>query len=120
MMSLSEINRMSDEAASEAARDGKVPYVPFGEDEIENYPPFPFPNLGKYTPRGWKLVDTLFCDSSGFGGDNEPALSPKQLVAKLVAFDRNGKEYGYGIVEAGQFQVRLGVFQRRIVKSKRK
>ena len=103
MMSLSSIRQMSREACRKAAKAGAFPYVPLHEDEIDAFPPFPFPFLGDYRPKGWKLVDTLFVDSSGFGEDDETALSVPQLKAKLRELQRSGKTYGYGIVEAGPF-----------------
>jgi hypothetical protein len=110
---------MSREACRKAAKAGLFPYVPLHEDEIETYPPFPFPNLGDYRPKGWKLVDTLFVDSSGFGADDEPAMSVRQLKAKLNELQRSDETYGYGIVEAGPFQLHLGVFERRKYRSLR-
>lgn len=112
MMSLATIEYLSREAGRTASQKGLFPYVPIHEDEIKTYPPFPFPNLGDHRPKGWKLVDTLFCDSSGWGADDEPALSEKQLVAKLLELQGSDKTYGYGIIEAGQFQLQLGVFER--------
>jgi hypothetical protein len=113
MMSLDSIQQLSREATRKASRKHLEPYVPHDEAEIESYPPFPFPNLGDHKAKGWKLVDTLFVDSSGFGASDEPALSVRQLKAKLLELQRADKTYGYGIVEAGQFQLYLGVFERR-------
>jgi hypothetical protein len=109
---------MSREACRKAAKTGMLPYVPLHEDEIDAFPPFPFPFLGDYRPTGWKLVEELFCDSSGFGASDEPALSVEQLKRKLTELQRTeGKAYGYGIIEAGQFQLYLGVFERRKYRS---
>jgi hypothetical protein len=32
---------------------------------------------------GYKLIDELFCDSSGFGSENEPALTESQMYKKI-------------------------------------
>jgi len=114
-----QIQAESDEAAKEAARENMESYVPFDLKEIENYPPFRFPTLGNYIPKGWNKVDELFCDASGFGSDNEPALSPDQLRKKLLSLETTGKQYGYGITRIGQFQLYLGVFEKRPIHRKR-
>jgi hypothetical protein len=111
MMSPGTIRAMSDDAARKAAKAKKRPYVPFNEEEIENYPPFPFPFIGTYEPEGWRKVEELFCDSSGFGAEWEPALTIGQLIEKMKGWEREGKSYGYAVTEAGQFQIRLGVFE---------
>jgi hypothetical protein len=115
MMSLEAIKELSDEAAQEAAEEVKVPYIPFNRAEIEGYTRFPFPNLGSYVPEGWELLEDpapLFCDSSGFGAENESALTPKQLIKALLELYDKDSGYGYAIIEVGQFQVYLGIFRR--------
>ncbi len=112
MFSPSTIRNLSDRAARDAARKHKTPYVPFNRAEIEAAVRFPFPFIGSFRPKGWKLVDTWFCDSSGFGSDDEPALSVRQLKTKLIEHVECTKQYGYAIVEAGQFQVHIGVFEK--------
>ena len=104
MMSLGTIQRMSDQAARRAASQRRVPYVPYNEDEIDRMPPIPFPILGGHVPDGWTEVgDPIFVDSSGLGEDNEPALSVRRFLDTVRANMPHG--YGYGVVEAGQFQV---------------
>lgn len=112
MMGIETIKQMSREAGERAAREGKRPYL-LDDGEIETLPPFPFPNLGSYVPDGWEEVERLFVDASGFGADWEPALTVEQFKDELR--EREGKGYGYAIVEAGQFQVYVGVFKRSAV-----
>lgn len=105
MMSLASIEYESRKAARRAAREHKHPFVMFQSDidlaqagSMEALRNIPF--IGNYTPRGFKKTENLyFVDSSGFGGDNEPALSINQFLRKLRV------NYAYAIVEAGQFQV---------------
>ena len=112
MMSLEAIHSMSRQAAREASKSGTQPYVPFDGDEIDKMPPFPFPFLGTHCPKGWKKVgEPLFCDSSGFGDEREPALSIRRL--KIILKDNLQFSYGYGIVEAGQFQCYVQAFKRK-------
>lgn len=110
MMSLETIIALSNERAEQAAQDELEPYQPFNEQEIDNYPAFPFPNIGSYEPIGWNRVDDLLCDSSGFGSPNEPAYTINQLIAYIREHLAQG--YAYAIIEEGQFQIVLGVFTR--------
>ena len=84
------------------------------------------PFLGKtedgepYVPAGWKRVDVkpprplgcddgyLFVDNSYCGSEDEPALSAREFVEFIYA----NKHLGYGIVEAGQFQVVVACYER--------
>jgi hypothetical protein len=91
------------------------------------------PFLGERVPRGWKRVaahtlddgkakhalvpwfgdnerEYVQVDSSGFGAIGEPALTMGEFFDWV--HDR-GAGYGYAIVEVGQFQVVVGVYQQR-------
>jgi len=46
-----------------------------------------------------KKSELYFVDNSGFGSENESALTARQFVAKVKA------GYGYAIINMGQFQV---------------
>ena len=111
MMSLSAIRALADEQARKAARAKKQPYVPHDAAEIDRWTRFPFPNIGSYRPPGWKLVDDWLCDKSGFGAPHEPALTVEQLKARLKDHTEAEQTYGYAIIEEGQFQIVLGVFE---------
>ena len=104
MMSLEQIRALSREAAEHAAEEGQVPYR-IEQEDLDTFPPFPFPFLGDYVPDGWSLVETYFVDSSGFGQEGEPALTASQFMTKLKV------GYGYAIREAGQFQVYVGEYK---------
>ena len=106
MFSGTQIAKMSNDAARKAARKKMYPYVIESQEEIEAMPPFPFPFIGSYVPKGWKMVGSYFVDSSGFGNPDEPALTAEQLIEKLQV----GR--GYAIIEQGQFQVYVGEFER--------
>jgi hypothetical protein len=111
MMALSEIKRISDQAAKSAAISKKEPYVPFDETEIKDTR-FTIPMLGSYVPKGWVQVESLFCDTSGVGTDNEPAMTLNQLKSKMLEYAKKKGTYGYGITEEGQFQCHVGVFEK--------
>ena len=104
MMSLAQIASESRKQAAKAARLHQKPYM-FEEEDRKHFPPFPFPNIGDYRPKGWKLESSLFVDKTGMGGDNEPALT----VEKFIQVLKPGM--GYAIIEEGQFQVVIGEFK---------
>jgi len=114
MMSLEQINRMSREAAEEAAAENKVPFMVEEEEDIKVWKKLweigrlqlPFPDLGSYIPKGWKRVESHFVDSSGLGTVGELALTIGQFLQILVP------GYGYAITEVGQFQVYIGQFKK--------
>ncbi|MBW8002565.1 MAG: hypothetical protein FVQ80_11165 [Planctomycetes bacterium] len=58
------------------------------------------------TPEGFTETNEYFIDSSGFGGDDEPALTPDQFLKKVKA----GKYYA--ITGQGQFQVFVGEYEK--------
>lgn len=105
MMSIEVIRSESRRAAAIAAEEGMVPFVVEPED-IEDMPSFPFPSLGDYVPEGWEKVNEYFVDASGFGEDDEAALSVRQFKALLVP------GHGYAVTESGQFQVYVGEYIR--------
>lgn len=126
-MDLETIRHMSNEAAEKAAQKKLEPYTFFDKEEMEaatKSGKYPFPFIGDHVPKGWKKIDEWFCDSSGFGADNEPALSKAQLAAKIrqvlhsdyFSADPmvNSKPVGFALTECGQFQVRLGVYEQYI------
>ena len=57
-------------------------------------------------------VETLFCDSSGFGGPNEPALTKAQVEVKVSELlKEHGQLYG-GLTGIGQFQVYVTLYKK--------
>jgi len=103
MMSLEIIDQMSRKAGQKAARLKRQPLVAF-TDKDSNV--VKCPNFGSYRPKGWRLVKTLFVDSSGFGSGDEPALTKQQFIETVRA------GFGYAIIEQGQFQLYIGVFEK--------
>ncbi len=109
MLSASVIQDLSRDYAIRACVAERVPLPVFPED-LSHLPPFPFPALGDYRPGGYRLIDTLFVDSSGFGADDEWALSIPRFIAWLRLHINS--PYYYAVIESGEFQVYVGVFVR--------
>jgi hypothetical protein len=115
MMSLAAIHRISQDAAIRAARENRIPFAVEPQDLTDwkarlnaGNLKIPFPFLGDYLPQGWRYTDRepIFVDTSGFGKENEPALT---LRGFLEALEPNK---AYGVVESGQFQAYVREFER--------
>ena len=111
MWSLDTLEYLNRKAAQKARRGKREPYVPSPE-EIDNFPPFPFPNLGPHVPAGWERVEnaTWFADSSGWGRPGEPALAVNELKDELRRYASDNPGHGFAIVECGQFQCYVGAY----------
>jgi len=113
MWSLETLDYLNRQAARKARRGKKEPQV-VSLEEIENFPPFPFPNLGPYVPAVWERVDaTWFVDSTGWGRSDEPALTVEQLKCELRHYVAENPDHGFAIVECGQFQCYVGAYRLR-------
>lgn len=112
MMSLAQIHAESARAAAHAAALGMQPLCFLDPDEAR-YGVRGIPNLGAHTPDGWHLTRCLFVDASGFGEDDEPAMTFAAFQRHVYRMTRDhGDNVGWAIVEAGQFQVYVGQFFR--------
>lgn len=115
MLDYSQIRDASEKAGRKAKRAGTKP-LSIRQYTGENFKQFckKIPFLGDYTPQGWDTIDAIqdiFVDSSGLGGDNEPAISLAQFKRKLDNFKLSGDNYGFGVSEAGEFQVYIRVYR---------
>lgn len=112
MFSLETIHHLNDEIAVEAAEEGLVPYVPFDADEVDYWPPIPFPNVGYLEPDGWEKTDqTWFVDKTGHGHTWEPALTVEQFKRELRTYIGTNPGHGFAITEEGPFQVYVTAFR---------
>lgn len=109
MMSIETIRAMSRKAAARAAKLRQVPLMVESEDlaDLEKHMTKNIPYIGDYRPRGYKMVERLFVDSSGFGAEYEPAMTQSAFFEKVRTL---GAGHAYAVIEAGQFQVYVGVF----------
>jgi hypothetical protein len=101
MMCLEVIKKMNRRQKRIAKEEGLLPYIAKsnGDNGV-----FHCPNFGDYRPKGWKLKESYFVDSSGFGSEIEPALTIRGFLAVVKA------GLGYAIIEEGQFQCYIGEF----------
>lgn len=61
---------------------------------------------------GYELVEELFADSSGFGADNEMALSVSQFERRVQELLKEHGTLTAKITDVGQFQVYVGLFKK--------
>jgi len=116
MWDLETIKALNERAQARAKELGLTPHLIRSEVELLAMPPFPFPNIGSdevEADKRWERIDTLFVDSSGFGSEDEPALTVDQFIEKLRTLVRENKDGGIrcAIVEEGQFQLYIGVWR---------
>ena len=111
MLSPEQIKETQLQAAAKAARNRSVPLVSWPEDSARDLGRT-MPFLGEYVPEGWVMEETFFVDASGWGQEGEPALT-------LGQFDEIVRQHvgsGWAIVEAGQFQVVIGRYEKEKTK----
>jgi hypothetical protein len=111
MWSLETINYLNRQAGKKARKRGKSPFVPAGPENVENWPPFPFPNLGDFNPPGWEQTQSWFVDKTGLGERWEPALTWQQLKNELQEYIAENPGHGFAITEEGQFQLYITAFR---------
>ena len=107
MMSIETIASFEEEAGQKARANRSVPFVPARKATAEQYAK-KIPNLGSYRPQGWAFQESKLVDKSGFGAEDEPALTIGQL-GKWIE-DGMSEGYGYAIISEGQFQVDIARF----------
>ncbi len=62
---------------------------------------------------GYEEIDTLFCDSSGFGAPGEMALTKNQALKRMQdLLDSNSGPIYAGISDMGQFQVYVTLYRK--------
>ena len=111
MMGIEYIQAQADDDGVVARRKKLEPKIvadtPSLEEDLRH-----IPNLGDYVPKHWKLVATHFVDSSGFGEEDEAAITFDQFKTRVQNEIASNKEiFGWGLVQQGQFQVYIGQFE---------
>ena len=86
------------------------PWFPEGEADVRS--PFLIPSFPGTEHPGFRYVRNLFVDSLGFGRESELAMTQRAFVEWVRRAIRDGEQYGYGITDAGPFQVNVGVYVR--------
>lgn len=112
-MSLESIIAINNEVAATAAEEGRQPHVPAGPEEMDSYPPFPFPALDGYVPAGWEVADgSWFVSRMEEARGAEPALDVEQFRKALREYVTDHRGHGFAITEEGPFQVVVSAMRR--------
>lgn len=111
MWGLETIQQINQMAATQARQVITEPYVPRSLEEVENYPPWPFPHIGDYVAPGWEETSqTWFIDTSGWGSDEELALSTRQFREALYNFVKDHPGWGFAYISMGRSQAVVRAF----------
>ena len=123
MMHQLEIQAISHNAALRAAKEKRVPFYVTHQDlamyRAQDLTRLNIPSIGNYLPPTWRRVDLSTWDNQrgikeemnaffvdkGFGQQGEAALTLERFLEVI----RPG--YGYAIIEEGQFQVYVAVYE---------
>jgi hypothetical protein len=110
--------RNSDQTAKSLA-EKQLPLVIASERELGFMPPFPFPNLGVEgcaqidATSSMERIHTYLMDETGLGvAGNKPALTPRQLLARLRLLVADGP-IAVALEGAGPDQVPVAVWSCR-------
>ena len=109
MMSAEYIQSLADQAGNRARRNRTQPraFTPAKLEQL-GQPGARIPNIGSYRHPSWRLVEDRMVDKTGWGHEDEPALtirSFKQWIAENPGS-------GFASIEEGQFQMVVGRFER--------
>jgi hypothetical protein len=114
MWSIETIRSVNEVAARRARFQKKLPVVLESVEEIDNFPPFPFPHLGydcEKVDKKRERIETLFCDSTGVGSNTWGAFTVEQLKYRLKELVQEHGAIYVAIEEVGQFQLHLAVWK---------
>ena len=139
MMDIETIKQLNKEAGKNAQENKIMPLV-FNSVDMDKLkhndiePIRSMPDVGDSVPSGWKRFNLgkikdqfrysykiykddakgfgAFFVDQGFGSENEPAMTIPQFIHSLSEIWNKNKKLGFGIVETGQFQVKIGIFQK--------
>src|SRR5687767_10761121 len=107
MMSLATIHDLAERQARKARKQKLQPFLVLRSDleawrkahEAGEPVRLPFPNIGSYRPRGYRVVRRLFVDKSGFGQAWEPAMNLSQLLTE----QRRGSRHAEPGLQPGHY-----------------
>jgi|2_EtaG_2_1085320.scaffolds.fasta_scaffold35450_3 hypothetical protein len=114
MWGLETIRQINEEAATAARGDGNAPYCIGVADSLDEWPPFPFPHLGYAcddVDQEHDRLDTCLVDRSGFGAEDEPALTALAFRNRLGTLREQHGALMVALEEIGQFQVYIAIWK---------
>ena len=114
MWDLDTIRSINNDAGKRSRDLGVSPCRVESPEEVASWPPFPFPHMGSActdVDKESERLDTLFVDSSGFGAEDEPALTIRGFKERLSDLCRQHGPLMCAIEDQGPFQVHVAVWR---------
>jgi len=113
MMSLEVLIAVNEDIALQAAEEGLEPFVPSDSDALGFWQRIRLPNIGYYEPDGWEKTEaSWFVDKTGWGREDEPALTLNRFKKELQQYIRANPGHGFAVTEEGEFQLYVSAFRR--------
>lgn len=109
MYSLEVIKHLNAEVADRAREEGTEPLLVTAIEDLVG-----IPTLGDAcadVDATHERLDTLFCDTSGFGAPHERALTFGQLQERVLELLHDEGDVLLAVEEAGQFQAYVAVWR---------
>ena len=94
-----------------AVDDLTVPYVPANADELDGWPPFPFPNLGKLVPECWERTGQTWLVGARHVCGDRMVLSCDEFKRQLGGYILRHPGHGFGVVDDGDCQAVVAAFR---------
>lgn len=92
--------------------EGLVPYVPSGTEELDGFPPFPFPVLGNIVPDGWELAGQRWLvQTENIDGDGL-ALTGDDFRRCLTGYICRNPGHGFAVVGEDDGEAVVAAFRR--------
>ena len=93
-------------------QEGLVPYVPTGSEELDGFPPFPFPTVGNILPDGWELAGQRWLVQTGNSDGDGLAMDRDDFKRSLAGYIRRHPGHGFAVVEEDDGEAVVAAFKR--------
>jgi hypothetical protein len=92
--------------------DGLVPYIPTGAEELDCFPPFPFPVVGNILPDGWEMAGQRWLVRTGNSDGDGLAMECDEFKGSLAGYIRHHPGHGFAVVEEDEGEAVVAAFRR--------
>jgi hypothetical protein len=96
----------------QTAEEGIVPYVPTGTEELDGFPPFPFPVLGNILPDGWEPSGQRWLVRTGNSDGDGLAMACDEFKRSLGRYILKHPNHGFAVVEEDDDETVVAAFRR--------
>jgi len=96
----------------QAVEEGIVPCIPSSTDDLDSWPPFPFPVVGNILPDGWKPAGQRWLVRTGNGDGDGLAMECDEFKRSLAGYIRRHPGHGFAVVEQDECEAVVAAFRR--------